>query len=232
MGRLGVIITPAQGNRIPDKGMVGVDNGVFTGHYPGDKAFLEWLRWLRDQFDIARRCLFVAAPDVVGDAQATELLARPMLEKIRNLGFPAALVAQDHMERSTWDPWDEADCLFVGGSTAWKLSPAAANLCRVASSLWKHVHVGRVNSLRRYLHAAHVMEADSIDGTYLTYGPDKLLPVVLSWREKVLTSPALFGLEGLDPWDGGYLLTSPRPPAAAPPLAHLHAQLDLFDALS
>ncbi|WP_440063896.1 hypothetical protein [Streptosporangium sp. OZ121] len=223
-GRLGAIITPAQGNRIPAEGMVGIDNGVFTGKYPGRKKFLEWLRQLRDKFDVEKRCLFVAAPDVVGNAYETELLARPMLEEIRKLGFPAGLVAQDHMELSAWDPWDEADCLFVGGSTAWKLSPAAANICRVASSLWKHIHVGRVNSLFRYRHAAHLMDADSVDGTYLTKAPDKNLPKVLSWRKKVFTSSAFFGHRLLtsDPWDGGYVLVPPREAT----------QLDLFDALS
>jgi EAL domain-containing protein (putative c-di-GMP-specific phosphodiesterase class I) len=84
------------------------------------------------------------------------------------------------MEYSSWDLWDEIDCLFIGGSTEWKLGPAAAELVAIANSLGKWVHMGRVNSERRYRYA-EAIGCDSVDGTYLTYGPDKLLPIVQAW---------------------------------------------------
>lgn len=51
---------------------------------------------------------------------ATELRAKPWLARIRDLGYPVAYVAQDGMEFSSWDLWDEIDCLFIGVSALMK----------------------------------------------------------------------------------------------------------------
>ncbi|MEV4748979.1 hypothetical protein AB0K21_21595 [Streptosporangium sp. NPDC049248] len=215
-GQLGAILNPASGNRMPEQGLFAVDNAVYGGHYPGDGPYLKYLERFVPHAD---RCLFVTAPDRVGNALATEARSRPMLAQIRAMGLPVALVAQDHMEfASTWDPWEEVNCLFVGGSTEWKLSDAAANLARVASSLGKHVHVGRVNSLLRYRHAALVMLADSVDGTYLQRaGPDRALPTVLGWRDALLADPLIdVSPRELDWLDGGYILAPSRSPETAP----------------
>jgi hypothetical protein len=40
--------------------------------------------------------------------------------------------------------------------------------------------MGRVNSWRRW-QVADTFGCDSVDGTYLVYGPDQLLPHVLGW---------------------------------------------------
>jgi hypothetical protein len=80
-------------------------------------------------------------------------------------------------------PWDEFDVLFIGGTTEWKESAHAARLAAEAKARGKGVHMGRVNGGRRYRYAADI-GCDSADGTYLTYGPDKLLPNVLAWREQ------------------------------------------------
>jgi hypothetical protein len=66
----------------------------------------------------ADQCPFATAPDVVANHFATEDRSRPWLERIRDLGYPVAFVAQNYMEMSTWDLWDEIDCLFIGGDTA------------------------------------------------------------------------------------------------------------------
>lgn len=223
-GRLGAILNPASGNRLPDEGLFGVDNAVYGGKYPGDREYLKYLERFVDHVD---RCLFVTAPDVVGDAFATAARSRPMLKEIRAMGFPAAMVAQDFMEFCPhWD-WDEMDCLFIGGSTAWKLSDAAANLGSVANSIGIWTHVGRINSLLRY---RTVDWASSVDGTYLQRaGPDRALPTVLGWRDALLQDaeppPGLFDFDAppddLDPWDGGYdlaswLKTPPQRPTPRP----------------
>ena len=70
--------------------------------------------------------------------------------------------------------------LFIGGTTTWKLGPAARRLVAEAKARGKHVHMGRVNSQRRYNYARHI-GCDSVDGTYLAFGPDVNLPDVLSW---------------------------------------------------
>jgi hypothetical protein len=80
-------------------------------------------------------------------------------------------------------PWDEFDVLFLGGSTEWKLGEAAAALTAEAKSRGKHVHMGRVNSRKRYRYARSI-GCDSVDGTYLVFGPTVNLPKLLSWLEE------------------------------------------------
>jgi hypothetical protein len=77
-------------------------------------------------------------------------------------------------------PWGEFDVLFLGGTTAWKLGPAARDLTAQAVGRGVPVHMGRVNSRRR-LHYAHTIGCSSADGTYLTFGPDTNLPKLLGW---------------------------------------------------
>jgi len=185
-GALGFIDTPAQGNRRPPGVTWCADNGCFGKGYPGDEKFLSWLA--RNAAD-ARSCLFATAPDVVGDAAATLERSAPFLPKIRALGYPAALVAQDGLEDLTV-PWDDLDVLFIGGTTEWKLGPAAAGLIREAKARGKWVHMGRVNSQRRYRLALE-RGCDSVDGTFLTFGPDVLLPELLGWL-RLTRQPRLF----------------------------------------
>lgn len=175
-GLLGYIDTPAQGNRRPAGVVWCADNGCFGKGYPGD---LKWLAWLEKNAEDACTCLFATAPDVVGDASATLERSVPFLPTIRALGYPAALVAQDGLEDLDV-PWDEFDVLFIGGSTEWKLGSAARALVRQAKVRGQHVHMGRVNSARRYRYAYEI-GCDSVDGTFLTYGPNVLLPELLSW---------------------------------------------------
>jgi hypothetical protein len=176
-GRLGYIDTPAQGNRRPDGVVWCADNGAFSDRF--DEA--KWWKFLNDNAFAAADCLFAVAPDVVGDATETMIRSLPWLPKIRALGYPAAFVAQDGLEALTV-PWDEFDVLFIGGSTEWKLGRHARALVAEAKWRGKHVHMGRVNSRSRYRYAEHI-GCDSVDGTYLTFGPDVLLPNVLSWLD-------------------------------------------------
>lgn len=185
-GVLGMIATPGQGNRVEESyPLFCVDNGVFTGKYPGDEEYLAWLKKLRPHAD---RCLFAVAPDVVGNHFATLARSREMLCRIRDLGFPAGFAAQNFMELDTWDPWEEIDCLFIAGDDRWKLSEDAANLAAVASSMGVWVHMGRVNSFRRLNHA-RAIGCHSVDGTHLTHAPDRSLPEILSWVRKAAHQP-------------------------------------------
>jgi hypothetical protein len=183
-GRLGMIATPASGNRI-EPGIDWIaDNAAYTGRYPGDDRYLTWLT----ARTVHRgRCGFAAAPDVVGDAAATWARSRPMLPRIRALGYPAALVAQDGLEHLDVD-WTAFDALFLGGTTAWKLGPAAARLAARARTHGLHVHLGRVNSLRRLRYAAAI-GCHSADGTFLAYGPGRNLPTLLRWLTELDASP-------------------------------------------
>ena len=186
---LGLMLTPMMGNA-PDfsRVMWAADTGCFgQPDKHDDEAYLVWLA-KRDAH--ADRCLFATAPDVVGDAAATLARSLPMLPEIRALGYRAALVAQDGLEAMDV-PWDAFDCLFIGGTTPWKLSEAAYALAREADERGKWTHMGRVNSWRR-LKAAAVSGYDSADGTYIKFGPDLLLPRVQEWVKTLRREPHFF----------------------------------------
>lgn len=172
-GLLGAINTPATNHTLP----VGVpwcaDNGCFSDKF--DEA--KWWAWLQCQ-DPAD-CLFAVAPDVVGDAAATLERSEPWLDRMAALGFRVAFVLQDGQE-SLPVPWDRIDAVFIGGSTEWKLGPHARQLAAQAKARGKWVHMGRVNSERRFQYARHI-GCDSADGTYLAFGPDTNLPTLLRW---------------------------------------------------
>jgi len=174
--RLGYIDTPAQGNLRPAGVIWCADNGCYGKGYPGDKA---WFDWLQANQDDADSCAFATAPDVVGDAVATLARSVRWLPRIRALGYPAALVAQDGLTVET-TPWDEFDVLFIGGTTSWKLGDEVYVLIAAAKARGKCVHMGRVNSARRWRYAQW-LGCDSVDGTYLTFGPKVLLPKLVGW---------------------------------------------------
>jgi hypothetical protein len=211
LGReLAMIATPRQGNKIPAGAFWIADNGrgpgkagVITGGCgKGWVGAGKWLAWLAGySAEDRERCLFAAAPDVVGDAAATAELSRPYFAQVRALGFPVALVLQDGQEHVPV-PWDEIDAVFVGGSDDFKLGPVAAALAAEARAHGKWVHVGRVNSFKRLAYS-FLIGADSADGTYLTYGarraplPNLNLPKVIGWLERLNGGPAYrqsFGL--------------------------------------
>jgi hypothetical protein len=175
-GLLDFIATPTQGNVLIDGVPWCADNGCFSDKYVGDEA---WFDWLAKRAHRAGDCMFATAPDVVGDAAATLERSRPWLARIRALGYPAALVAQDGLERLEV-PWDEFDVLFIGGSTEWKLGAAARGLVAEAKARGMWVHMGRVNTGKRFRYA-EAIGCDSCDGTTLAQFPDATLPDVLSW---------------------------------------------------
>lgn len=174
-GELGWIDTPAQGNIRPADIFWCADNGAYSNRFNEAKwwAFLEKHAW------DTTLCAFATAPDVVGDSEATLERSLPWLPKIRDLGYPAAFVAQDGLTVQA-TPWDEFDCLFIGGSTDWKLGPEAAWLIAEGLRRDKWVHCGRVNSRKRY-RIMRDLGCTSADGTFLTFGPLKNLPQLLSW---------------------------------------------------
>lgn len=247
-GDLGMISTPRQGNRMVAGAWWCYDNGVFGGHYPGHEKFLAGLAKLRH---LADTCLFVVLPDVVGNHWATKEAAtapvvlpgeseddaRNMIERIHELGFPVAFVLQPGVEYDCWDMWDDVDAVFIGGGSDWKTSEGVAEIVAVARSLGKWVHMGRVNTAERYALAA-AMGCNSVDGTLLTFAPDKNLGRVLKWRRDALAeADAMVDREVEFPHVNGWNPDAPRPnrfakraPAAAEQPAPTEVQLDLFAA--
>jgi len=174
--RVGVMSSPDIGNRIPQGMVWAADNGCYSqGKNFKLTKFMDWLT----EHEQKKTCLWAVAPDVVGDASATITRSLPVLPQIREMGYAAAMTAQDGLE-SLDIPWDEFDCLFIGGTTAWKLSPAAWEIGVRAQERGKWLHMGRVNSERRFK-AAMSRGCDSVDGTFLAFGPKKNWPILKRW---------------------------------------------------
>lgn len=133
------------------------DNGAFTRCFDAD-LFLGWLESMRP---FRPTCLFVAAPDVYGDAPGTLHAFAEWAQRLD--GWPLAFVAQDGQEELDLPDPGLWAALFVGGSTAWKLSPAAVTVIRRAQGLRKRVHVGRVNYRQRYRYFRRLSESEGRD---------------------------------------------------------------------
>lgn len=195
-GHLGFIDTPHQKNARP-KGIAWcADNGCFGTPKTKAKQFSEakWWSWLQANAHDAATCAFATAPDVVGDAYATLKRSVPWLPKIRQLGYPAAFVAQDGFDTITV-PWDDFDVLFIGGTDDFKTGPEGRRAIAAGRGHGKWVHCGRVNGGRRY-RMCHALGCDSVDGTYLRFGPSVLLPNILHWKQQAFSQHALFDLGG------------------------------------
>lgn len=187
-GTIGLLQTPGTRYALDGVAVWAMDNGCFTGKYPGDVQFLTFLN---KHAAHKSRCLFVAAPDVVGDGAATLARFQPMATAIRSGGWPVALVAQDGMTADQI-PWEQLDYLFIGGSTTWKLGMEAAGLIWEAKSRGIGVHVGRVNSSVRYSYFS-ALGADSADGTFIAFAPHANAPKVRAWMSQPIQGLLLNG---------------------------------------
>jgi len=206
----GVLMTPLMGNRPQGIGVFALDNGVYTEFLSkGKKPFslARFLGLLDKWKHVAHQALFATAPDVVGDWQGSIERSLPVLPLIRDLGYRAAFVAQNGLERHlNRIPWDEFDVLFLGGGPEkrfisklnrmgeWKLSDGGRRLCDKALALGKTIHMGRVNSGLR-LGLAQTFGCASADGTCIgrhPKGPTFATAEVISWLDR-FNGPALQG---------------------------------------
>jgi hypothetical protein len=213
-GLLGLIDTPDQGNKHPDVAIWIADNGKFSPkRAESGEAWDEqgWWDFLVKNSDKAHKAAFATAPDVVhwvqypngkkgpmGDAAATLIESARWYDKIRELGYPVALVAQDGLDPADV-PWDKIDAIFIGGSDDYKVGtappgrvralkldgtplgiPGSIGVIQEAKRRGKWVHIGRVNSQARY-RFARMVGADSVDGTYLKFGPSENLANLMIW---------------------------------------------------
>lgn len=168
----GRLLVPRCWDRAADTAAEGipwaVDNDCFNGF--NRRA---WLRMLLSLTGLPG-CLFVNAPDVVSDHDATLRLFDEWEPTIRMTGFPVAFVLQNGATIESV-PWDRADAAFVGGCTDWKLGAEAEGIVREARRLGKHVHMGRVNTYRRIRYASSI-GCDSVDGTKWARFRDTYMP--------------------------------------------------------
>lgn len=169
------------GNRIPlDGRRVGLDNGCFGDQFSPRR----WRRFLLKHYPQRERVLFAVVPDVVGDAEKTLKRWHEFSKTARLYKMPLAFVGQDGL-RPEMVPWDEFECLFLGGTDAWKwpdgqMTTHVRALVDEAKKRGKWVHAGRVNSAKRFTMCA-AAGADSGDGTYLRRAPDVNLSRLIGW---------------------------------------------------
>lgn len=156
---LGLLCSPRRVYNNTDGWLWAADNDAYSKWDEG--RYREMLGKIRGR----EGCLFVTAPDVVGDSDAT--LRNFYRWRFELEGLPVALVGQDGMR--PWDvPWTLITALFLGGTSQWKLGEQAAELARAAKARGKWLHMGRVNSHQRVRYAK-ALGCDSIDGTQFSW---------------------------------------------------------------
>ena len=178
-GIIGMIDTPAQGQDVPVGAAWCGDNGKFGKGWPGRARYLRWAASRTIDIDT---CRFMVAPDVPFDMTGTLRESATYVDELHDLGYPVALALQNGAETMSL-PWGDYEAVFIGGDDAWKTGIQATGLAAEARHRGKWVHMGRVNSWKRFERAA-AMGCDSVDGTYLTFGPDKNLERLLGWLER------------------------------------------------
>lgn len=138
-----------------------LDNGAWTAHQAGEP--FDEAAFLRAHALLGAGADWTVAPDIVEGGLASLAYSLAWLDRVLAVG-PALLAVQDGME-----PHLVADILgprvgvFIGGSTAWKLS-TLPQWCRLGRERSCVVHVGRVNSAKRISLCAY-HGATSFDGS-------------------------------------------------------------------
>lgn len=162
------------------------DNDAFSGFNP--KKYLKMLDGIAGAKNPPA---FVTAPDVVCDHFATTDLLCKWLPELRQRGLPVGFVLQNgceaawdyHIGSGAWFPWEEVDCFFIGGDTAFKFSPFIQHFTAFAAHE-KWIHMGRVNSAKRLRYAMRI-GCHSCDGSGMARFTDRvLLPLILASQEK------------------------------------------------
>lgn len=157
------------------------DNCAFGGNFDATR----FVSWLDSMTPWRATCLFVVVPDVVADSAATLTLWHEWTPKLS--GWPLAFVCQDGQLPDDIPPL--CGVVFIGGSTAWKVSENAADCIRWAQANGKGVHIGRINWGKRYAHFSIMKGSNewTTDGTRTRFeGVDKTLRV---WKGYMAQPP-------------------------------------------
>ncbi len=136
-----------------------IENGGFTKL--NIKAYLSLLDRESGRMDKTR---WITVPDIPGSARRTLELFEYWYPRL--CSWPLAFVCQDGQEDLPI-PWNDIVGVFIGGSTAWKLSHHASAIVKTAKAMDKTCHAGRVNTPGRFEHFEQ-LGCDSIDGTGLS----------------------------------------------------------------
>lgn len=182
---IGILLTPFSQRVAPSEFVWAADNGCFAAKWD-EKT---WRRWLESK-ESPPSALFAVVPDVVADHVGTLHRWDQYSGFVRSLGYKPAFVLQDGATIESI-PWDSCDALFIGGTTDFKLGETARIITAYAKTLGKWVHMGRVNSSRR-IRIAVDWGCDSVDGTYLAFGPDINTPKLINMMNRATQQLSLF----------------------------------------
>lgn len=161
-GKIGHLFSPGAHRGPYEFCEFSLDNGAFG---PKGFNFEQWLKLLEWAKLSGQKPRWVLVPDVVGDRDGTLARWREYAPRAACYGWPLAFALQDGMKER--DVPQNAEVVFVGGTTFWKWS-TVASWCKS----FHRVHVGRVNVYRR-LWQCHDAGAESVDGTGWMRGDQK-----------------------------------------------------------
>jgi hypothetical protein len=137
-----------------------LDNGAY-GYFLQKKPFdnnayreflLKWFTLCRDN-----KPEWLLVPDCVGDRKKTLQMWEQWHLELKQWGVPLAIAVQDGMTKD--DIPKDAEIIFVGGSTEWKLKTIP-----YWTAHFNRVHVGRVNGWKR-IWTCYWHGVESVDGT-------------------------------------------------------------------
>ena len=173
----GHLLTPSTGGfEGLTTGTWACDNDCFNGFKPD--AYVRMLDAVRGRAG----CVFVTATDVLEDWAETRSMFNTWQPIIAAHQLPVAVVLQDGVTHHDI-PWADIDGVFIGGSTDFKLSRHTASLSGYARAMGKWVHMGRVNSARRYRYASDI-GCQSVDGSTFSWYPDEGVRVLRRWKQQ------------------------------------------------
>jgi hypothetical protein len=174
-----------------------VDNGAFSD-FNAAKFVATLEKLVREKYHGPQRdqayhpCLFVNVPDKVADACHTRHLFASWYPILK--AWPLAYTLQDG-QRAEVVPWDLIAAVFVGGSTEYKVSPAAAALVLEARARGLWVHWGRVNTRQRVRYLRSVSgdsPRTSFDGSGFSKWSRTRIPIGLRWARDARQNLWLF----------------------------------------
>jgi len=173
---LGKLKTPQDGNSLPNNGIWAADNAAYSNW---DETKFKQL--LNKIYAHHNKPVFVACPDVVGNAKKTLCCFEEWEPYIHELRLNVALVLQNGQE-GIGIPWHLIEAIFIGGDDEFKLGGWVKYIVPVAKERGKWVHMGRVNSLCRVKYAYDI-GCNSIDGSQFSMFSDTYLPKYLRFLD-------------------------------------------------
>lgn len=156
-----ILVTPAE--QRTEGFPYALDNGAWTSR-PGQGKEWDEAAFVRLTERLGTCADFVVAPDVVASGLASLRLTEAWLPRRVGVARRRLVAVQDGMTTADVRPMlGPSVGIFVGGSTAWKLSTMRA-WGELARERGAYLHVGRVNTIRR-IRLCQDAGADSFDGT-------------------------------------------------------------------